>query len=46
MNLDLKEMHPDSPSRIDKAIAMLGGIKTADTHTREAVGQGRGKPDE
>ena len=46
MNLDVKEMHPDSPSRIDKVITMLGGLETADAHIREAVGQGRGKPDE
>ena len=25
---------------------MLGGLETADAHIREAVGQGRGKPDE
>jgi len=46
MNLDVKEMHPDSPSRIDKVITMLGGLETADAHIREAVGQVRGKPDE
>ena len=32
MDLDVKGMHPDSPSRIDKAITMLGGLETADAH--------------
>jgi hypothetical protein len=46
MNLEVKEMHPNDPRRIDKIITMLNGLKVAESHLRQAVGQERSTPDE
>lgn len=46
MNLDVKNMHPGDPRRIDKVITILNGLRTADSHLRNAVGEARSDPDE
>jgi hypothetical protein len=45
-NLDLKNMKPGDPDRIDKVLTMLNGLRAADSHLRTSVGQKRSGPSE
>jgi len=46
MNLEVKGMKPGDPRRIDKVITMLNGLRAADSHLRQAVGEERSDPGE
>lgn len=46
MNLDVKRSGPTSPAQIDDNITVLNGLRAADSHLRESLGQERSDPNE